>query len=105
MSYIIAGTDALECRMAAEKLYRLFGIRSVLICGGGMVNWTFLQAGVIDELSLVIAPAADGNPDTVTLFERSSLLPASAPVTFHLKSVERLKEDGVRLVYAVDVEK
>lgn len=69
-----------------------------------MVNWSFLQAGVIDELSLVIAPAADGNPDTVTLFERSPLLPTSAPVTFHLKNMERLKEDGVRLVYAVDAE-
>lgn len=102
VSYILAGKDALDCKMACEKLYRLFGIRTMLICGGGTVNWTFLQQGVVDEISLLIAPAADGSRDAVTVFERSPLLAKSAPMEFHLKDVERLAGDGVRLVYAVD---
>lgn len=102
VSYIIAGKDSLDCKLAVEKLYSLFGIDSILICGGGMVNWTFLQAGVIDELSLLIAPVSDGNTTTVTVFEKSAMLPEHAPVTFSLKNIEKLKNNGVRLVYTVD---
>ena len=67
VSYILAGSDMLDSKLAAEKLYRLFGIGTLLICGGGTINWTFLQQGAVDELSLLLAPAADGNPETVTM--------------------------------------
>lgn len=102
VSYILAGSDRLDSKIAAEKLYRLFGIETLLICGGGTINWTFLQQGVMDELSLVIAPAADGDPDSVTIFERSEFLLSSVPVEFQLKNVDRLKGNGVRLVYTVN---
>ncbi len=68
---------------------------------GGFINWSFLQAGLVDELSLVIAPLADGENDTVTLFEKSDYLPASAPVEFALKSVEKGKGDSIWLRYSV----
>lgn len=101
VSYVLAGKEKLDCRIAVEKLYRLFGIKTLLVCGGGVVNWTFLQQGLIDELSLLIAPAADGSPTSVTVFEQSDLLPPSAPVEFQLKEVDRLKGDGIRLTYLV----
>lgn len=103
VSYVLAGKEELDCRIAAEKLYRLFGIETVLICGGGTVNWTFLQQGVMDELSLLIAPAADGSPTAVTVFEKSDYLPQSAPVEFQLKRVEQLKGDGIHLNYLVKI--
>lgn len=99
VSYILAGSEMLDSKLAVEKLYQLFGIGTLLICGGGTINWTFLQQGTVDELSLLIAPAADGNPDSVTVFEKSPLLPSSGPASFQLKNIERLKGDGVRLVY------
>lgn len=101
VSYILAGSEMLDSKIAVEKLYRLFGIDTLLICGGGTINWTFLQQGAVDELSLLIAPAADGNPDSVTVFEKSALLPPSSPAIFQLKNIERLKGEGVRLVYTV----
>ena len=101
VSYILAGSEMLDSKIAVEKLYRLFGIDTLLICGGGTINWTFLQQGAVDELSLLIAPAADGNPDSVTVFEKSALLPPSSPAVFQLKNIERLKGEGVRLVYTV----
>lgn len=101
VSYILAGSEMLDSKIAVEKLYRLFGIDTLLICGGGTINWTFLQQGAVDELSLLIAPAADGNPDSVTVFEKSALLPPSSPAVFQLKNIERLKGEGVWLVYTV----
>lgn len=103
VSYILAGSKQLDCKLAAEKLYQLFRIDTLLICGGGTINWTFLQQGVVDELSLLIAPVADGNPDSVTVFEKSPLLPPGGPAAFQLKNIERLKDDGVRLVYTLRI--
>ena len=102
VSYILAGEDILDCRMAAEKLYDIFGIETMLICGGGTINWTFLQQGVLDELSLLLAPVTDGSPDTVTVFEKTPSLPESSPMQFRLKKVEPLENDGVRLLYTVN---
>jgi len=101
VSYIIAGDTSLDCKVATEKLKRLFLIDTILICGGGTVNWTFIQQGVVDEFSLILAPAADGDSSTPTVFEKSELLDATTPVEFQLKNIEQLKDSGVRLTYLV----
>lgn len=101
ISYIVAGKNQLDCQLAAEKLKALFRIETLMLSGGGFVNWSFLQAGVVDELSLVIAPLADGENSTPTLFEQSGFLPKTAPVEFALKSVEKGLGDSVWLRYTV----
>lgn len=101
VSYILAGKDDLDCRLAEEKLYQLFGIRTLIICGGGGVNWSFLQAGAIDELSLLLAPAADGEAGIPSVFECISPSIPSSPAEFALKHVETVKGGGVWLTYQV----
>lgn len=101
ISYVIAGEKELDCRLAAEKLKALFGIDTLMVSGGGFINWTFLQAGLVDELSLVIAPVADGENNTVTLFEKSDYLPEHAPVEFTLQSAEVVAGGGIWLRYNV----
>lgn len=102
VSYILAGRDSLDCRMAAEKLYRLFHIKKLLICGGGVVNWSFLQAGVIDELRLLIAPVTDGSRGSASLFTQLSYLNEGSPVEFTLKTVEKTGDNGVYLNYLAE---
>lgn len=68
ISYIIAGKETLDYGMAMEKLKRLFGIETLMLGGGGILNWSFIQAGMCDEISVVIAPAADGSSETPALF-------------------------------------
>lgn len=67
-----------------------------------MCMTVFLQQGTVDELSLLVALVADGSSDSVTVFEKSDYLPTSVPVEFQLKNIERLKGDGIRLVYTVN---
>lgn len=86
---------------AAHQEY-LSRIEKVLICGGGTVNWSFLSSGVVDELSLLLSPVADGDPDTPTVFERMEQLGASNPALFHLKNVSQLKNDVVHLTYTTE---
>ena len=98
VSYILAGKQALDCALAMEKLYEYFGIRKLLICGGGLVNWSFLTAGMIDELSLVLAPVTDGSSGSAALFAQLPAL-AGGPVEFKIKEVRRIGKNGVYLSY------
>lgn len=99
VSYILAGVDTLDCKAAAQKLKSLFGIGKMLICGGGTVNWSFLSQGVVDELSLLLSPVADGDPNTPTIFERIEKFDQSKPALFYLKNVSLLPNDVVHLTY------
>lgn len=84
ISYLFAGKDRLDCSLLLEKLQARFGIDRLMIAGGGTVNWSFLQEDLIDELSLVIAPVADGNTSSVSIFEQADFLPAHGSVGFRL---------------------
>lgn len=99
ISYIFAGKETLDCELLMEKLYALVGIEKLMIAGGGIVDYTFLQAGLIDELSLVIAPLTDGMTDTASVFDRASFHADSAPIPFKLLSAEVLDGDALWLRY------
>ena len=43
VSYIQAGEDSLDCGIALEKLFRLFGICKLLVCGGGMIDLSLIH--------------------------------------------------------------
>ncbi len=57
ISYIFAGKDRIDAKTAAEKLFRIFGIRKMLRQGGGITNGTFSE--LIDELSIVVVPVTE----------------------------------------------
>ena len=97
--YIFAGKDTLDLPLAARKLKELFGIESMLLSGGGVVDWSFLQAGLIDEISLVIPPVIDGGVRLPSAFDDSPLAAGHAPVALTLTDVQRLEGDAMWLRY------
>ena len=74
-----------------EKLKTMFGIETLMLGGGGVLNWSFIQAGMCDEVSVVVAASADGSTDTPALF--SARLADNKPVGFRLQSAE-VKDGG-----------
>lgn len=101
ISYIIAGTYFLDYEAAMEKLKKLFGIETLMLGGGGVLNWSFIQAGMCDELSIVIAAAADGSRDTPSLFGACEGLSSDKAVRFELQSAEVKNGGSVWLRYKV----
>lgn len=93
ISYIIAGEDSLDYALAMKKVKELFHVETLMLGGGGVLNWSFIQAGMCDELSVVIAAAADGSSETPALFETRGGLAADKPVGFALQSAE-VKDGG-----------
>ncbi len=60
VSYLFAGEDDIDVPYALEKLWMWFGIERLLLEGGPDLNTSFLRSGMIDTLSLVIAPLEAG---------------------------------------------
>lgn len=104
ISYIIAGEEELDYELAMFKLKTMFGIETLMLGGGGVLNWSFIQAGMCDEISLVIAPCADGSTETQTLFQVRDGLSTDKAVGFTLKSADVLEGDAVWLRYLVKKE-
>ena len=52
----------------------MFGIEKLMVAGGGLINWSFAQAGLLDEVSVVMAPVADGSTGAVSIFEKADFL-------------------------------
>lgn len=101
ISYVIAGAEGLDYELLLEKLKNLFGIKTLMLGGGGVLNWSFLQAGMCDEVSLVIAPAADGSSETPALFETRGGLAGDNPIRFDLQSAQVLDGGNLWLRYLV----
>lgn len=101
ISYIIAGADSLDYALAMKKLKELFHIDTLMLGGGGVLNWSFMQAGMCDEVSIVIAPAADGSAETPALFAAKNGLAENRPVGFELQSAEVKDGGSVWLRYLI----
>lgn len=99
ISYIIAGDNHLDYDLTLQKLKKLFHIETLMLGGGGVLNWSFVQAGFCDELSMLIAPYADGSEETHALFQTKIGLSKDIPVSFSLEHVEKRVNDGVWLRY------
>lgn len=100
VSYFVAGENSIDVRFATQELARLFGIESLLVCGGGVTDASFLSAGLIDELSVVVAPVTSAQVGAASLFDASSFASVSAPVDFTLEYADAHPGGVVHLVYS-----
>jgi 2,5-diamino-6-(ribosylamino)-4(3H)-pyrimidinone 5'-phosphate reductase len=69
VSYVFGGETKVNLPSVLRRLRSKFGIRRLILEGGGGINGTFLNADVIDELSLLVVPVADGSIGTPSLFD------------------------------------
>lgn len=79
---MICGKDSIDLELTCRKLKDVLHLDSVMLGGGGAINWSFLQQGLCDEVSVVIAPAADGSADTQTLFMARPGFLTTSPSSF-----------------------
>jgi riboflavin biosynthesis pyrimidine reductase len=60
VSYVFAGPQGDDLAGAMERIGSMFGVKKLLLEGGGGINGAFLKHGLIDEFSTLIFPAVDG---------------------------------------------
>ena len=99
ISWIAAGEKRIDLVHAVELLYSAFGVERMAVVGGGHINSAFLEAGLLDEVSMMYAPGIDGRGGMTAAFDGR---PAGrAPVRLELKSVERFAGGTVWMRYDV----
>jgi len=99
VSYLFGGKSRIDLAKVLRKLRAHFGIKTLLLEGGGTINGSFLAANLIDELSILVAPIADGSVGTPTLFDVGNRrMPAR---NLQLRSVEKRSGGIVWLRYRV----
>jgi 2,5-diamino-6-(ribosylamino)-4(3H)-pyrimidinone 5'-phosphate reductase len=101
VSYIFAGKSEIDLNTALRKLNSLFGIKKVRIDGGGVVWGTFLKAGLIDEISHIVVPIADGSIGTPTMFDAEKGHTKRKAKALRLKSVKKLPGGVLWIRYLV----
>jgi 2,5-diamino-6-(ribosylamino)-4(3H)-pyrimidinone 5'-phosphate reductase len=100
ISYIVAGESAVDLVKAANLLGESFGIRQLLLEGGGHINGAFLQADLVDEVSILLVAGIDGRHEVPAVFD--GVNPGSkTAVPLKLKSIERREKDALWLRYQV----
>lgn len=97
VSYIFAGNGRIDCQLLLHKLKTLFKTERLMIAGGGVTNWSFAAENLIDELSIVIAPTADGSTKSASIFEEFG--EPKPPVAFILKEAKPLDGNALWLRY------
>jgi riboflavin biosynthesis pyrimidine reductase len=99
VSYIFAGEQEIDLPAALETLNRELGIRRLLLEGGGAANGALLGAGLVDELSLVIAPSVEGMPAGPAVFDIHGKPAVLGEIRMALERCQVLEDGFVWLRY------
>lgn len=100
ISYIAVGKDAIDLGEAMKIVRKEFGVERLAVLGGGLINGGFLAAGLIDEVSLLLAPGIDGRAGWRAMFDGIADQ-AKQPTHLTIKHVERLEGDVLWIRYDV----
>lgn len=90
VSYLFCGKKELDLRVALQKLAKAFRLRKLMLQGGGKFNGSMLQAGLVDEISHVTVPVADGGIGISSFFDIPGKPPARAAASLRLLSRKQL---------------
>jgi 2,5-diamino-6-(ribosylamino)-4(3H)-pyrimidinone 5'-phosphate reductase len=71
LNIIVSGERGkkVNLKKAFEQLEAKFGIKRILVEGGGEINWSIIQSNLFDELIVTISPLIVGGRDAITLVE------------------------------------
>ena len=97
ISWIAVGKEHIDLKEMVEILNREFDVNRMAVVGGGHINGSFLAAGLLDEISVMIGPGIDGRKGMASVFD--GIDDPNRPATLlRLETIERMG-DTVWLKY------
>ena len=95
---IVAGTKTVDLKELFFILKKM-GFNKILVEGGGELNWSILQLGIVNELMVTIAPRIVGGRTATTLVEGDGYKRVSDGIKMELIKVSRQNNGEVVLYY------
>ena len=87
---IIAGENSVNLKLLMKKLSSK-KIKTILVEGGGTVNWEFIKNDLFNELIVTLSPFLIGGTDSISFVEGKGYTKISNSPNLKLKSTKRLK--------------
>lgn len=100
IGYRLVGTDHVDYARALRVLSEEFGVTVVRMDSGGTLNGIFLQAGLVDEVNLLVHPVLAGGTSTKMFFEVTEHASGDL-VQLNFRNVEMLRDGMLLLTYDV----
>ena len=95
------GLEIIKCgqnKINIKKLLHILrkkNIKSLLVEGGGLTNWSFIKDGLVDEIIVTITPYVIGGSNSVSLFQGKGFDKISHMPMLTLKKINRIKNELV----------
>ena len=87
---IVTGESSVNIKSLLRKLSAK-KIKTILVEGGGTINWEFIKQNIFDELIVTLSPFLIGGNDAISLVEGRGFDKIPKSPNLRLKSVKRLK--------------
>ena len=87
---IVTGKNSVNLKLLLKKLSDK-KIKTILVEGGGTINWEFIKHNLFDELIITISPFLIGGNDAISFVQGQGFEKISNSPNLHLKSIKRLK--------------
>ncbi len=87
---IIAGKNSVNIKLLMKKLSDK-KIKTILVEGGGTINWEFIKHNLFDELIITVSPFIIGGNDAISFVQGQGFEKISNSPNLRLKSIQRLK--------------
>ncbi len=99
ISWIACGKERIDLVRACEILASEFGVERMGIVGGPAINTGFLDAGLLDEISILMGAGIDARREMPSVFDGFAM---DHPLV-HLKltNVQRFDSDAIWIRYNV----
>jgi 2,5-diamino-6-(ribosylamino)-4(3H)-pyrimidinone 5'-phosphate reductase len=101
VDFIVAGPRKVDMRAALEELNARYGVQTVRVDSGGILNGVLLRAGLVDEVSILVHPALVGGTSQRSMFRASDLASSVGVIPLTLIGAETVGEGLVWLRYKV----
>jgi len=87
---IVSGENSINLKLLLKKLASK-KIKTILVEGGGTVNWEFIKNNLFNELIVTLSPFLIGGNDAISFVEGKGFAKISNSPNLKLKSIKRLK--------------
>jgi 2,5-diamino-6-(ribosylamino)-4(3H)-pyrimidinone 5'-phosphate reductase len=95
---IVAGARTVDLKELFCILKKM-GFNKILVEGGGELNWSILQLGIVNELMVTVAPRIVGGRTATTLVEGDGYTRISESIKTELIKISRQNNGEVILYY------
>jgi 2,5-diamino-6-(ribosylamino)-4(3H)-pyrimidinone 5'-phosphate reductase len=101
VEYIVTGEDHVDLRAALEELNVRYGVETVRVDSGGILNGALLRAGLVNEASVLIGPCLVGGTTPRSMFVAPDLTSSEGVIPLRLVHMEQMRGDVIWLRYEV----